>query len=303
MTLTELRYIVALARERHFGRAADTCSVSQPTLSVAVKKLEESLGVVLFERSTIEVRPTPIGAQVVAQAERVLAEAARVTEIASAGKDPLAGALRFGVIYTIAPWLLAPLVPLLKDRAPQMPLMIAEGYTEGLIAKLRASELDVLVVALPVSEPGLVAQPVYEEAFRLLIPAAHAWAKLKSLRPEQLIDEPLLMLGAGNCFRDQVLDLCARASSSHSPQVLEGSSLETIRYMVASGIGVTVMPASSVDHIAKSDRLLKVRPFADPSPTRRVGLMWRASFPRHKAIDVIRQAILDCRLPGTKVIR
>jgi LysR family hydrogen peroxide-inducible transcriptional activator len=303
MTLTELRYIVALARERHFGRAADKCNVSQPTLSVAVKKLEEELGVVLFERSSGDVRATPIGAQVVAQAEHTLAEAARVAEIAAAGKDPLAGPLRFGVIYTIGPWLLPALVPRVKARAPQMPLFIAEGYTENLLERLKSSELDVLVLALPIEEPGLVVQPVYEEAFRTLVPAAHPWAKLDSLRPEQLLDEPLLMLGAGNCFRDQVLDLCARAGQGESPQVLEGSSLETIRHMVASGVGVTVMPASSVDGIPSDDVLLRVKRFVDPTPARRVGLVWRSSFPRHKAIDVIRQALLDCHLPGTQASR
>lgn len=303
MTLTELRYIVALSRERHFGHAADKCNVSQPTLSVAVKKLEEQLGVILFERTAGDVRPTVIGAQVVAQAERVLAEASRVGEIAAAGKDPLAGPLRLGVIYTIGPYLLPALVPRVKERAPQMPLIIAEGYTDDLLARLKASELDVLVLALPVEEPGLVAQPVYEEAFRALVPAAHPWAKQKSIEPQQLFDEPLLMLGAGNCFRDQVLDLCTRASQGDSPHVLEGSSLETIRYMVASGVGVTVMPASSVDGIAKGDRLLKVRPFVEPTPVRRVGLVWRASFPRHKAIDVMREALLDCQLPGTRRIR
>ena len=153
MTLTELRYVVALAQTRHFGRAAERCSVSQPTLSVAVKKLEESLGVVLFERSTNEVRTTAIGSQVVAQAERVLAESLRIVEIASAGRDPLSGPLRLGVIYTIAPWLLAPLVPLLRQRAPQMPLIIAEGFTENLVERLKASELDVLILALPAIEP------------------------------------------------------------------------------------------------------------------------------------------------------
>jgi LysR family hydrogen peroxide-inducible transcriptional activator len=299
MTLTELRYIVALARERHFGRAADKCNVSQPTLSVAVKKLEEELGVALFERSSGDVRATPVGTQVVAQAERALAEAARVAEIAAAGKDPLTGPLRLGVIYTIGPWLLPALVPRVKARAPQMPLYIAEGYTENLLERLKASELDVLVLALPIEEPGLVVQPVYEEDFRTLVPVAHPWAKLKSLRPEQLLDEPLLMLGAGNCFRDQVLDLCARAGLGESPQVLEGSSLETIRHMVSSGVGVTVMPASSVDGIPAADPLLRVKPFVHPTPTRRVGLVWRSSFPRHKAIDVIRQALLDCHLPGT----
>ena len=300
MTLTELRYIVALSRERHFGRAADKCNVSQPTLSVAVKKLEDELGVALFERGSGDVRTTPIGMQVVAQAERALAEAVRVAEIATAGKDPLAGPLRLGVIYTIGPWLLPALVPRVRARAPRMPLFIAEGYTEDLLERLKSSELDVLVLALPIEEPGLVAQPVYEEAFRTLVPVAHPWAKLKSLRPEQLLDEPLLMLGAGNCFRDQVLDLCARASRGASPQVLEGSSLEPIRHMVSSGIGVTVMPSSSVDGIPVDDPLLRVKPFVDPTPTRRIGLVWRSSFPRHKAIDVMRQVLLDCHLPGTR---
>ncbi|MBI5108380.1 MAG: hydrogen peroxide-inducible genes activator [Rhodocyclales bacterium] len=302
MTLTELRYILALSRERHFGRAADKCNVAQPTLSVAVKKLEDELGVALFERSAGEVRVTPIGADVVAQAERTLAEASRVAEIAAAGKDPLAGPLRLGVIYTIGPWLLPALVPRVKALAPQMPLYIAEGYTENLLERLKASELDVLVLALPIEEPGLVAQPVYEEAFRTLVPAAHPWAKLKTLNPAQLLDEPLLMLGSGNCFRDQVLDLCTRASQGESPQVLEGSSLETIRHMVSSGVGVTVMPSSSVDSIPEDDPLLRVKHFTKPSPMRRVGLVWRSSFPRHKAIDVMRQAVLDCRLPGTRAI-
>ncbi len=303
MTLTEFRYIVALARERHFGRAAEKCNVSQPTLSIAVKKLEDELGIALFERSQGDVRVTPIGTQVVAQAERALAEAARVSEVAAAGKDPLAGPLRLGVIYTIGPWLLPVLVPKLKTLAPQMPLYIVEGYTENLLERLKACELDVLVLALPVEEPGLVAQPVYDEAFRTLVPAAHPWAKLKSLKPQQLLDEPLLMLGAGNCFRDQVLDLCTRASHGESPQVLEGSSLETIRHMVSSGVGVTVMPASSVDGIPAGDPLLRVKHFTEPSPTRRVGLVWRSSFPRHKAIDVMRRAVLDCRLPGTRLAK
>jgi len=303
MTLTELRYIVALAHESHFGRAAEKCHVAQPTLSVAVKKLEDSLGIALFERNSGDVRPTTIGAQVVAQAERVLSEAARVTEIAAAGRDPLAGPLRLGVIYTIGPWLLPALVPRLKQRAPKMPLIIAEGYTEVLVEKLKNFELDVLVLALPVNEPGIVAQAVYDEPFRLLLPVAHPWVKQKALSTTRLLEEPLLMLGPGNCFRDQVLDLCARASHGQSPQVLESSSLETIRHMVASGVGVTVMPASSVDTLAKNDPLLRVRPFTEPTPTRRVGLVWRASFPRHQAIDVMRAALLDCQLPGTKPIR
>ncbi len=304
MTLTELRYIVTLARECHFGRAAEKCFVSQPTLSVAVKKLEEELGVALFERASNEVRVTEIGSQLVAQAERVLAEAARVTEIAAAGKDPLNGPLRLGCIYTVAPYLLPKLVPLLRKSAPSMPLFIEENFTARLLEKVKHVELDVAIVALPVDEPGLVAQAVYDEAFRVLFPASYAWNKTKVIDAAWLLDAPLLMLGPGNCFRDQVLDLCSGATrdAGNSPQVLEGSSLETIRLMVASGVGVTVMPASAVDGIPAKDPLLRVRPFADPQPTRRVGLVWRSSFPRHRAVDALRKALLDCRLPGTKPI-
>jgi LysR family hydrogen peroxide-inducible transcriptional activator len=299
MTLTELRYIVALAREKHFGRAAEKCFVAQPTLSVAVKKLEDELGVILFERGQSEVSVTPAGAPIVRQAEKVLAEAARVRELADTAGDPLAGPLRIGAIFTIGPYLLPKLVPLLHERAPKMPLMIQENFTHKLIEALKSGELDVAVLALPVAEPGLVAQPVYDEAFRALVPAGHAWAKLKTVSVERLLEEPLLMLGRGNCFRDQVLDLCTRAGAG-GPQVLEGSSLETIRLMVASGVGITVMPSSAVDTLPKDDPLLRAKPFDAPTPTRRVGLVWRASFPRHQAIDLLRRALLDCKLPGTR---
>jgi LysR family hydrogen peroxide-inducible transcriptional activator len=302
VTLTELKYIVALARERHFGRAAEKCFVSQPTLSVAVKKLEDELGAILFERGQNEVRTTPVGEQIVAQAERVLSEANLVKELADAAGDPLAGPLRLGAIYTIGPYLLPKLVPLIKQRAPKMPLMIEESFTDRLLESLKRGDLDVAVLALPIAEPGLVAQAVYDEDFRVLVPVGHGWAKKKSVEPDELLGEPLLMLGRGNCFRDQVLDLC-HAAGEGGPQVLEGSSLETIRLMVASGVGITVMPATAVDTLPKTDPLLRVRPFADPQPSRRVGLVWRASFPRHQAIDLLRRALLDCRLPGTHPVR
>ena len=305
MTLTELRYVIALARERHFGHAADKCNVSQPTLSVAIKKLEDELGIVLFERASSEVRVTEIGVAIAAQAERVLGEVTRIDEIASAGKDPLIGALRLGCIYTIAPYLLAKLVPLLKVRAPAMPLIIEENFTARLIDKIKSGELDVGIMALPVDESGLVAQAVYDEVFRLLCPADHALAKQKSVTADVLMDAQLLMLGPGNCFRDQVLDLCSLASkqAGASPHILEGSSLETIRHMVASGVGVTVMPASAVDGINAKDPLLRVRSFVEPQPMRRVALVWRATYPRYKAIDVVRKAVLDCGLSGTKAVK
>lgn len=304
MTLTELRYIVALAHEQHFRRAAEACFVAQPTLSVAVKKLEEELGVTLFERSSQEVRATPIGEQVVAQAEKVLAEVARLAEIAGGGRDPLIGPLRIGVIPTIGPWLLPQLVPLLKKRAPEMPLLLVETFTQVLLARLQAGELDVAILALPIGEPSLLTKAMYDEEFRVLMPAGHPWVSRKTINPEDLYAEPLLMLGTGNCFRDQVLDLCAVATNKRgeSPHVIEGSSLETIRYMVASGVGITVMPASAVDNIAPDDPLLCVRRFANPQPIRRVGMVWRTTFPRHRALDVVHGAMLDCHLPGTRPI-
>ncbi|OGS91385.1 MAG: LysR family transcriptional regulator [Gallionellales bacterium GWA2_60_18] len=300
MTLTDLRYIIALASERHFGRAAEKCFVSQPTLSVAVKKLEEELGVALFERSAGEVRATPVGEQIVTQARVALAEIERIRTLAQSGKDPLAGELRLGVIYTIGPYLLPGLVARLRAAAPALQLVLQENYTDRLLEALRAGELDVIVIATPAEEAGLVALPVYDEAFRAVAPAGHPWQQHERIEPAWLLDEPLLMLGPGNCFRDQVLDLCAHADARNgrAPRILEGSSLETLRQMVVGGVGVTVMPASAADPIS-GDAALCVRPFVEPEPTRRIALVWRSSFPRSRLIDVLRSAILDCRLPGT----
>lgn len=301
MTLTELRYLVALAAERHFGHAAERCFVSQPTLSVAIKKFEDELGVALFERGNNELQLTPIGIRIVQQAERTLAEADRIKDIASEGKDHLSGTLRLGAIYTIGPYLLPVLAPLLAQRAPQLALVLQENYTDRLLEALRHGEIDVIVIALPHVESGMVALPLYDEAFRAVVPAGHRWQGESAVQPAWLLDEPLLMLSAGNCFRDQVLDLCAHASSGPSgrlPRLLEGSSLETLRRMVSTGMGVTVMPASAADPLTGNDPTLAILPFVAPEPSRRVGLVWRSSFPRHRVIDLLHRAILDCELLG-----
>lgn len=302
MTLTDLRYIVALARERHFGRAAGRCHVSQPTLSVAVKKLEDELGVTLFERSAAEVRITPIGEQIVEQASQVLNQAAQVQEIAQQGRDPLAGPLRLGVIYTVGPYLLPRLIPILRERAPDMPLVIRENYTNRLAEMLKRGELDVIVVAHPFAEQGVVTQPLYDEPFRVLMPKGHPWQREKRIVPSRLAEEHLLLLSEGNCFREQVLQLAPDIPRDGLPEALEGSSLETIRHMVASGAGITVLPSSAVDDLPKSQPLVTVRPFAHPQPERRVALAWRVTFPRYGAIDVLRQAIIDANLPGVKPV-
>ncbi len=299
MTLTELRYIVAVARERHFGRAADTCFVSQPTLSVAVKKLEEELGLQLFERGPGEVTVTPAGQKIVAQAQRVLEEAARIKELAAAGRDPLAGPLRLGAIYTIGPYLLPKLIPILRRAAPQMQLHIQENFTHVLAELLKNGEVDVILIALPFAEAGIEARAVYDEPFMVAVPKGHAWdGRKRPVSSEELAKESLLLLGEGHCFRDQVLDIChvVRAKDrSALARTVEGGSLETIRQMVAGGVGVTVLPSTSIGGSASSD-LIRVLPFARPTPTRRVGLAWRRSFPRPEAIEALRKSILACNL-------
>jgi LysR family hydrogen peroxide-inducible transcriptional activator len=299
MTLTEMRYIVALARERHFGKAAEACHVSQPTLSVAIKKVEGQIGSVLFERTANDVRITALGERIVDQARRVLEEAVKLEEIAEATGDPLSGQLRVGIIYTIAPYLLPQLIPGLSREAPAMPLFLKEDFTANLVPALKAGELDVIVIALPFAEPGLVAQPVYDEPFRVVVPAGHPWVGRPNIPAAELEGQNLLLLGQGNCFRDQVLESCPRLSG-HEGQAhaLEGSSLETIRYMVASGAGVAVMPSTAADPLVEREPMVRVLPFAGTPPSRTVGLVWRVTYPRPQAIDALRAALLSCQLPG-----
>jgi LysR family transcriptional regulator, hydrogen peroxide-inducible genes activator len=303
MTLTELRYIVAVARERHFGRAAEACFVSQPTLSVAVKKLEEELDVKLFERGSNEVSVTPLGEEIIRQAQSVLEQAQAIKEIAKRGKDPLAGALRLGVIYTIGPYLLPDLVRASIERVPQMPLMLQENFTVKLLEMLRAGELDCAILAEPFMDTNLAMAPLYDEPFVVAVPRSHHLASRQSIGAEELKRETMLLLGAGHCFRDHVLEVCpefARFSSDAEGirKSFEGSSLETIKYMVAAGMGVTVVPSLSVarephPHIAYI-------PFEEPAPTRRVVLAWRRSFTRYEAIAALRNAVYACPLEGVQ---
>ena len=300
MTLTELRYIVAVARERHFGRAAETCFVSQPTLSVAVKKLEEELGLVLFERGPGEVSVTPGGQKIVEQAQRVLEEASRIRDIAAAGRDPLAGPLRLGAINTIGPYLLPKLIPILRRAAPAMQLLIQENFTHRLADELKSGQVDVILIALPFEHPGIVTRAVYDEPFLVAVPKGHPWEGRKRVTSEELTSESLLLLGEGHCFRDQVLEICHTVRArERSPlaKTLEGGSLETIRQMVAGGVGVTVLPATSTASSGGASDLIRIVPFARPVPTRRVGIAWRRSFPRPEAIEVLRKSILACNLP------
>jgi len=315
MTLTELKYIVAVARERHFGRAAEACFVSQPTLSVAIRKLEEELAIQIFERGPGEISVTPVGIQVVEQAQRVLEQAQGVREIAAQGRDPLAGPLRVGVIHTIGPYLLPALIRRTIADIPQMPLLLQENFTVKLLELLRQGEIDVAILAEPLPSHGLVTQPVYDEPFVVAVPVRHPWAQRQLIPGAELRAETMLLLGTGHCFRDQVLEVCPELSrysqaSTGIRKTFEGSSLETIRHMVAAGIGITVLPATaspaaqpspqSIEQAATpaADGLLAYIPFESPVPSRRVLLAWRRSFARPAAIEAVRRALLDCELPG-----
>ena len=303
MTLTELRYIVAVAREKHFGRAADACFVSQPTLSVSIKKLEGELGVQLFERGGSEVSLTPIGEQIVNQAQRVLDEASQIKELADQGRDPLRGPLRVGVIYTIGPYLLPRIIRAMIQNYPDMPLILQENYTVRLLELMRTGDLDVAVLAEPFDDTGLNTALLYDEDFWVAVPRAHALAKKSSIASMELKQETMLLLGIGHCFRDQVLEVCPEAArlsanSAGIQKTFEGSSLETIRHMVAEGLGITVLPRMSIS--LEDDGLLKFIPFKDPVPNRRVVLAWRKSFTRQDAINALQKTILSAELPGCR---
>jgi LysR family hydrogen peroxide-inducible transcriptional activator len=305
MTLTELKYLVAVAREKHFGRAAEACFVSQPTLSVAIKKLEDELDVKLFERGASEVSVTPLGEQIVHQALQVLEQAQAIREIAKTGKDPLSGPLRLGIIYTIGPYLLPDLVRQAIALVPQMPLILQENFTAKLLEMLRTGELDCAVMAEPFPDTGLAIAPLYDEPFLAAVPATHPLAQRTSITADELKQEAMLLLGTGHCFRDHVLEVCPEYARFASPAVegregirksFEGSSLETIKYMVASGMGVTVVPRLSVP--AELQPHIRYIPFSAPVPTRRVVLAWRRTFTRYGAIAALRNCIYACELPG-----
>jgi len=326
MTLTELKYIVAVAREKHFGKAAEACFVSQPTLSVAIKKLEDELEVKLFERSANEVTVTPLGEEIVRQAQSVLEQAANIKDIARRGKDPLAGPLRLGLIYTIGPYLLPDLVRQCIDLSPQMPLMLQENFTVKLLEMLRTGEIDCAIMAEPFPDTGLAIATLYDEPFMAAVPSTHPLAERASVSAAELKAETMLLLGTGHCFRDHVLEVCpefARFSSNAEGirKSFEGSSLETIKHMVAAGMGVTLVPRLSVPRSAlkaqsaseaaarqkrshDDEGFVKYIPIEDETgaepPTRRVVLAWRRSFTRYEAIAALRNAIYACELPGVK---
>ncbi|MBI3222886.1 MAG: LysR family transcriptional regulator [Nitrosomonadales bacterium] len=298
MTLNELRYIVAVAQELNFRRAAEKSFISQPALSLAIQKLEEELGIRIFERGKNEVSITPVGAEVVEQAQRALEEIGRIRDIARQGKDQLASTLRLGIIYSVGPYLLPDLVAGLKKLAPQMVLEIEENITANLEVLLRNGKLDVIIVALPFGDASVITRPLYDEPFEVVVGKDHHWAGRTSIKAQELGGEKVLLLDSGHCFSNQVAEACPELKRKGA-EIQQGTSLETIRNMVASGLGVTVMPASA-NSARYRNRLLAVVPFAKPVPSRRIALAWRKSFARTQAVEMLAQAVTQARITGVR---
>lgn len=284
LKLKDLRYLVALADARHFGRAAEQCFVSQPTLSAQLKKLEEYLGVQLIERQPRRVALTEAGEQIVARARRILEASDEVVALARAHRDPLGGRLRVALLPTIGPYLLPHVAPQLRKALPRLELLLYEYQTAPMLERLHAGEIDLGVLALPVELDGLAARELYDEPFVVALPEQHRLARRPSVRLGELDHETLLLLEDGHCLREQALEVCSRIGV-HEKQDFRATSLETLRQMVASGAGVTLLPELASRGAYGAARGVAIRPFARPAPVRRVGAVWRKTSARLPAIE------------------
>jgi LysR family transcriptional regulator, hydrogen peroxide-inducible genes activator len=292
LKLKDLRYLVAVADLRHFGRAAARCFVSQPTLSAQLKKLEQSLGVQLIERTPNNVSLTAAGEEVVARARRIIEAGDEVVALAAAARDPLGGRLRVALLPTIGPYLLPQVAPLIRRRLPRLQLQLYEYQTAPMLEKLHAGELDVGVLALPVELAGLESRELYREPFLVALPDRHPLVVQESLRAADLKSERLLLLEEGHCLRDQALEVCSRVGVRES-QDFRATSLETLRQMVATGAGVTLLPELAARGAYRSARGVVLRPFAKPVPVRHIGAVWRKSTARGAAIDALATLISE----------
>lgn len=288
MNLRDLEYMVAVADMRHFGKASEQCNVSQPTLSMQIKKLEESLGVAIFERGGRQAMPTPVGAQLVAKARQVLRGADEIRELARAAQDPLAGEFRLGLFPTLAPYLLPLCVSAIHKALPRIRLLLVEEKTDRLLEQLAEGRLDAALLALPVEAEGLESEALFDDPFLLAVPRGHRLAERKRVRMEDVVNEPLLLLEEGHCLRAQALEVC-RIAGAQEQHEFRATSLETLRHMVAAGVGITLIPRLA----ARADAAIAYIPFAEKDVSRRVGLVRRKSMPRGaaaaKLADIVRQ--------------
>jgi LysR family hydrogen peroxide-inducible transcriptional activator len=286
LKLKDLRYLVAVADLRHFGRAAARCCVSQPTLSAQLKKLEQALGVQLIERAPNAISLTQVGEEIVARARRMIEAGDEVVALARSHHDPLGGRLRLALLPTIGPYLLPQVAPLIRKALPRVKLQLYEYQTAPMLGKLHAGELDVGILALPVELEGLESRELYREEFVLAVPERHPLAARERVRVPDLRDETLLLLEEGHCLRDQALEVCSRVGVRDS-QDFRATSLETLRQMVAAGAGVTLLPELAGRGAYRTGRGVALRPFVRPAPLRHIGAVWRKTTPRRVAIEAV----------------
>jgi len=290
--LKDLRYLVAVADARHFGRAAERCFVSQPTLSAQLKKLEQYLGVRLIERQPNNVSLTDAGEQVVARARRILEASDEVVALARSHRDPLAGRLRLALLPTIGPYLLPRVSQAIRRAVPRLELRLYEYQTVPMLEKLKAGELDLGILALPVDLDGLEARELFAEPFTVALPEQHRLAGRERLQVADLEGEPLLLLEEGHCLRDQALEVCSRIGVGEA-QDFRATSLETLRQMVATGAGITLLPELATKGAYGDARGVVVLPFSKPAPVRHVGAVWRKTTARRPAIDAVCKLIAE----------
>ncbi len=299
MTITELKYIVALAKEQHFGRAAQSVFVSQPTLSIGIKKLEDELGVPIFERLSNKVIPTPAGLRIIEAARNTLMSTDIIRSIAEEAQKPLSGEVKLGAIYTICPYLLPKIIPDLQQQAPDISLYIEENFTGELIKQLKDGSLDIALLSLPIEDSSLFeVKPIFEEEFYVIMPKDHPLTVHKTIDEQHLVNQRIFLLGSGNCFRDQVLQACPTCLTTTSNKnintqenIIQGGSLATIRMMVAGGLGLSIFPKMALP----DDENIVIRPFTPLVPKRQIALAWRKSFTRKEVLQAVEESILRCK--------
>ena len=298
MTLKQLRYVEAISRQGHFGRAADVCAVTQPALSMQVKELEESLGTPLFERGPRKVRLTGFGEIFVERAREILRAVDELDDLARAAHGQLSGRMRIGVIPTVAPYLLPALIGQLAEVFPDLDLQLRETTTAKLLQELREGTLDTAIVALPVSEPSMLELPLFSEEFVLVRPEADAGKPVPNR--DRLREMKLLLLEEGHCFRDQALSFC-EMGASRPRELLDGSSLATLVQMVGAGIGVTLIPDMAVP-VETRAAAVSVARFEGQKPSRTIGMIWRKTSPLKPQLMQIADAVRRCGGPGQRVV-
>jgi len=290
MTLQELKYLVALADHGHFGKAAESCFITQSTLSTQIKKLEDFLGVTLFDRSLKRVTPTPIGREILQAARNIVEEADRIRELAKHAQDPMSRTIHLGVIPTLGPYYLPHALTLVHKKHPGLRMLLREEMTPQILEHLLDGKLDAGLLALPVTDDSLRVEPLFYEPFYAALPAGHALAKHAVLKVSDIMGEKLLLLDEGHCLRDQALDVCG--SGSRGREEVRATSLETLRQMVGMGLGLTLLPALSVDAGPRVNRkAVEVRPFKTPPPGRTIALVWRKRAPFPETFERLAQTL------------